>query len=290
MELGSRFGILGGDRRQLYLAQALARDGHTVYVCGFEGDLLPQGVKTAGLEELLQGCSVMVLPVPVTRDGVHLNMPYSKGKIVLDDCFAARMAGKQVFCGGAQRLRNSSALWEQMALFDYTEQELFAVQNAVPTAEGAVMMAMELSPKTVHGAMCLVVGYGRIGKALCRMLRALGAQVTVSARNSGDLAWIAAQGCKAVRTEEMESLGEAYDVIFNTVPAVVVREKLLAKQGTETLLMELASVPGGFDREAAAKLGRKIVPALGLPGKVAPHTAGVIIQNTIYEMMRSETL
>lgn len=35
----NRFGILGGDKRQIYLAQSIAADGYQVYACGFDEDV-----------------------------------------------------------------------------------------------------------------------------------------------------------------------------------------------------------------------------------------------------------
>jgi len=44
--------------------------------------------------------------------------------------------------------------------------------------------------------------------------------------------------------------------------------------------------PAGVDLEGAAELGRTVIQALGLPGKVAPITAARAIKNTIYCMLR----
>lgn len=38
------------------------------------------------------------------------------------------------------------------------------VANAVPTAEGAVQVAMEELPFTLHSARVLILGFGRVGK------------------------------------------------------------------------------------------------------------------------------
>ena len=70
------------------------------------------------------------------------------------------------------------------------------------------------------------------------------------------------------------------DVVFNTVPDKIIggNELLTAKN---TLIIDLASKPGGVDMEKAKDLGVKVIWALGLPGKVAPVTSGNIIKETI---------
>lgn len=281
----NRFGILGGDKRQIYLAQSIAADGYQVYAWGFDNDVEMKHVTKVSFSELTDTCGLIVLPLPVTQDGKHLNMPFSKQKLLLDDEFAEKMLNKQVFGGSLSRLNPTSALWSKIATYDYSMREEFAVQNAVPTAEGAIMIAMELSEGTINGANCLITGNGRIGKVLSHMLHGLGANVTVSARRPADLAWIKLNGFKAVHTAQLAEHPGKFDLVFNTVPSLIFTRKILSKQSRDTLFIELASTPGGFDKESAAKLGLKIIPAPSLPGKVAPKTAGKIIKDTIYNIM-----
>lgn len=59
----------------------------------------------------------------------------------------------------------------------------------------------------------------------------------------------------------------------------------LADLDEGTLVIDLASKPGGVDFEGAAQLGVKVIWALSLPGKVAPVTSGKIIRDTIYHIL-----
>ena len=130
-----------------------------------------------------------------------------------------------------------------------------------------------------------MTGYGRIGKVLSEMLKGLGANVTVSARKPADLAWIQLNGYQAVQTSQLADLPGNFDFVFNTIPSFIFTRKVLSKHHKDTLFIELASTPGGFDKEAVSKLGLKLIPALSLPGKVAPRAAGNIIKDTIYNIM-----
>ena len=139
------------------------------------------------------------------------------------------------------------------------------------------------------GCVIMASGLGRRfggGKLLARRLSGLGARVTVSARTCRDLAWIEALGYGAERTDQLAGWLCGYDVIFNTVPARVMQEPLLADLSPDCLVIDLASRPGGVDQAAAERLGVKVIWALSLPGKVAPVTAGKAIRDTIYHMLR----
>lgn len=279
------FGVVGGDQRQAALAESIAADGYTVYALGFDRTEFGNGVKkTEDLDELLRHCAQIIFPLPVTTDGKTLNMPYSVQKIVLDDLLAEKLSGKRVFGGMMGKLYKTSELWDELETHDYFTREELAVKNAILTAEGAVEIAMREYPGTISGARCLVAGFGRIGKALSLILRGLHAEVTASARNRADLAWIEVFGCRAVHTDAIFESGQ-YDLIFNTIPARIFSRKELAKAQRGTILIDLASAPGGIDFEAAAKLPVHAVQALSLPGRAAPKAAAEIIKSTIYNMM-----
>ena len=131
-----------------------------------------------------------------------------------------------------------------------------------------------------------MTGYGRIGKILSKMLCGLGAHVSVEARKYADLAMIEGHGCEAMSLKELGHHVHEFDIIFNTVPAVLFDAELLKKVRKNTLIIDLASRPGGVDFEAAAKMGIKVIWALSLPGKVAPITSGAIIKDTIINVIR----
>lgn len=274
--------VLGGDLRQNKLAQALAEDEHSVhaYALGDAGPDVQQEGALTGVE--LADC--VILPLPV-GDATLLNAPLSAEPVALKDVFAALRPG-QVICGGmvdsaTQVLAESFGL----TLRDYFAREELAVINAVPTAEGAIQLAMEELPITLWGSRALVVGFGRLGRALAPRLAALGAQVSVSARKYADLAWAETQGFGTERTGELAGWLCSYDVVFNTVPHRVLNRAELADLKPGCLVIDLASRPGGVDLSAAGELGVKVIWALSLPGRVAPVTAGRAIQTAVYHIL-----
>lgn len=166
------------------------------------------------------------------------------------------------------------------AVIDYFQDEDLTAANAAVTAEGAIQLAMDHLPVTLDGAQVLVIGWGRIGQLLSCRLRALGAQVTVSARKARDRALLAALGYYPEETSRFQRGLEQYRVIFNTVPAPVLSAAQAACTRGDCLLMELASSPGGI----ASDCPRPVLNAGGLPGKTAPETAGRLIGKTILRL------
>ncbi len=276
------FGIIGGDRRQLYLARSLAEDGHLVLVNGMERAQDTAGLKMAQLPDLAERCEVILLPLPVTREGAALNAPFAGQAIPLDRLETA-LAGHRVFGGMLGALGEGSPFWQSCR--DYYAQEELLTGNAWLTAEGAVALAVTQYPGTLGGASCLVAGYGRIGKALCPMLRGMGAQVFCAARRPEALAAVRALGCVPLGYDQLQ---RPFDLIFNTVPVPVLGSAVLVRQKQDTLLMELASAPGGFDRAAAERLGLSILDSPSLPGRTSPKAAGELIKTTIYHMLEAD--
>lgn len=159
------------------------------------------------------------------------------------------------------------------------------IAYAFPTAEGAIQLALEGLPITLHGARALVIGYGRLGRALAPRLGALGAKVTVAARRYEALAWAESFGFDTCPVGELGDCLCAFDLVVNTVPAPVLGAAELRELKKESLVIDLASLPGGVDLGAAEALGVKAVRALSLPGKVAPATAAAALRTAICHIL-----
>lgn len=268
-----KFAVLGGDLRQSALAEGLAELGHTV------GTFAIEGAPGGSLEQVLAGAECVILPLPAFDEAGCVSGT-GRSRAHIDDLLAQLRPGVRVFGGklGPEAARFARA---GIPAVDYLLLEQMAAANAVPTAEGAIQLAMERLPVTIQGSRCLVIGWGRIGKVLSHKLCCLGAEVTVAARKESDTALIRALGMHADVTGRYERGLSGYDWIVNTVPATVLGRNELAQTGKGCLIMDLASAPGGVDVPAAAELDRTAIRALSLPGKVAPVTAGRIIRDAI---------
>ena len=160
------------------------------------------------------------------------------------------------------------------------------IPNAVPTAEGAIEIAIAETPFTIHGSKSLVLGYGKIGKILSKDLYALGAQTYVEARKYADLAMIEGHGYEPLPLDNLKDHIHEFDIIFNTIPSLILDDEILAKVKKDALIIDLASKPGGIDFDAAKSYGLKVIWALSLPGKIAPVSSGAIIKDTIMNIIK----
>lgn len=108
-------------------------------------------------------------------------------------------------------------------------------------------MALSELPITLHGCNALVLGYGRIGRVLSKILDAFGAKVSVCARRYESLAWIHAMGLNEMNMCTLADNISGFDVIFNTVPSIILDKQLLRRVNKKALIIDLASKPGGVD-------------------------------------------
>jgi dipicolinate synthase subunit A len=232
--------------------------------------------------EALTGAEAAILPVQgVSPEGKVFTLPGAP-ECYIDDSVVRRMRrGAPVFVGIGNPYLRETCAEAGVPLLEYREADEFAIWNAIPSAEGAVQMAMEATPFTIFGSRTLVLGFGRTGKAIALLLRGLFSDVTVAARKDLDFARIWAAGYKCKPWPQLNEAVREADIIFNTVPAMVLPHEVLAEAPAHCAIIDVASPPGGTDFAAAQQLGLTAKLAPGLPGIVAPVTAGKIIADLI---------
>jgi len=187
---------------------------------------------------------------------------------------------KPVFAGNVE---------EKQGIFDYTKSEVFALKNAYLTAEAALALAIENSPVSLVNSGILICGYGRIGRALKRYIEPFSRDITVCLRNENFACVAEYEGAKTISFEELKNSAD-YQFIFNTVPHPVFNEAELRALKKDALLIDLASFPGGIDEHYAKALNINYITARGLPGKYSPESAGIIVANTIKNIIDKEGL
>ncbi|MDE7094073.1 MAG: dipicolinate synthase subunit DpsA [Oscillospiraceae bacterium] len=277
--------VAGGDLRYGYTAGKLAEQFET-YAMGFTRQVIPfETVKLAeSRADGLPMCDVLVLPMPVSDDGVLVNAPFSRRNISVKSLLPLLKPNALVLGG---KFGKSQEIFQESGfeMIDYLAREELATRNAVPTAEGAIQIMLEEMASTIYGSKIMILGFGRIGSRLALLLQAMGAKVTVVARNVVKRAEAELLGCESMAFSELENAVKNFDVICNTVPAQVITKPVLEKIQENALILDLASKPGGIDLESAQMLNRRVVWALSLPGKTAPITAGEIIAKTILHIL-----
>lgn len=254
--------VLGGDRRQKLLFELLEKENARV-----------SGVFSKAEYEKADSISsfdVLILPVPCSKDGKTVFSSDETLKIELETVSNHLKDGGVVF-GGAFPSEFRLALEKKGAkIFDFLENESFALYNAYLTAQGALRLLLENTEEYIVSKRVLVTGFGRISRALSRMLLSLGADVYVAARKERDLTEARAMGLKAIETRELGSAVFLFDFIFNTVPSKLFSSSDVSKMKKNVVYFELASSPFGAQRGDFEKEKRSFVPGGALPGKFCP--------------------
>lgn len=270
--------IIGGDKRQKYLKAFLESEGCEVCSYGlFDWDDDTERLKSAILPD-----SVIVLPLPATRNDKTINMPFSKKETTIERLISFLSKDNLVF-GGIIRGELLSRLREtEIQFIDYYDAE-FIEKNAVLTAFGALKILLEHIDFALPLGKIAVTGYGRVAKETTAVLKSLSCDVTVFARNITQREDAEIKGCAVHPISTLSKCAEQFDIIINTVPSKIIGTDTLAKMRKDCKIIELASAPYGVDFDEARKFGIDVVKAFGLPGKYTPKTAGEIIGKRILQ-------
>lgn len=280
----NKIALLGGDARMIYACEVLSAAGHEVAAWGFGGQELPSySVRVRELEDATSHAAAIILPTPASRDSIYLNSPLHTGEHVALSRLVSLIPDDAAVIGGALSPSFKRMLEERELDFsDICKREDFAAKNAIPTAEGAIAIAISELPITIFGSSCAVVGFGNCARATAKVLSALGARVKVAARKKEARAEAESLGYDAIPITELDKVAPC-DLIVNTAPARLFDEILLEKIKAGALLLDLASSPFAADDRCAAELGVKYLRAPSLPGKYSPESAGRIIGECVLD-------
>ena len=253
-----RFAVVGSDARQAAAGRALARAGYAV----------------GGAEQVTQA------------DCILLPLPLDEARTPLAELLRAAKPGALALGGRVSAQAAAIAREAGVELVDYFARPELAVYNAIPTAEGCIGILMAQRTRTLWGTDLLVLGFGPVGQALAVRLAALGACVTVAARRPVQRALAESLGMRAIRLSALRGMAPAFDTVVNTIPSPVLTEPVLSALRPGSLLVDLASAPGGTDFAAARRLGHRAFHALSLPAACAPETAGEAVARTVQAILR----
>lgn len=286
--MDNNFLVIGGDLRIVKLVNMLA-DKSVIYTYGLEKaeeiDNNENVIKCNPIDrETIQESKLIIGPTPFSKDGINIYAPYSENEINIKDIIG-KCKDKNLIAGSIKEEILEIAKENNIQVTDMIKNEKLAILNSISTAEGAIEVAIRETDNIIHRSNVLILGFGRIGKVLAKKLQGLSANVTCAARKQDDFAWINAYGYNSININEIGKELEQFDIIFNTVPHLILTKEKIAFLNKKCVLIELASRPGGIDRKEAENHKIKIVDALALPGKVAPITTAEFMKEAIYDLI-----
>lgn len=271
--------IIGGDDRDLYLSSLLRNKGYSVTLWGFD----KAGYEGFDLEKLFKRVNhekdpIFIFPMSGIKENGEVRNKYSLKPIVINELFFSGIPKASfIMIGFATVWFRNLCQKHQIDILEMGEDDELAILNSIPSAEGAIQMAMENSKITIHSSASLVIGLGRCGLTLARMLKGLDSNVYVYARNNIALARAYEMGFIPVKYHLLEETLQKMNYIFNTAPALVLPKEKLDYCRKCEVIIDISSAPGGVDFMYAEHLGIKAILAPGLPGIVAPNTAAEML-------------
>lgn len=272
--------FVGGDARQLEVIAYVTENDASATLIGFTQAKRTFADTQLGelAENVFAAADALVLPVAGMENDGRVDTQFDADPIMLTEAhFQAMRPGTFVFTGIARRVLTEWCERYSLNLVKLMELDEVAILNSIPTAEGAIAIAMQETEITLHGANVVVVGFGRCGQTLAHKLRAMGANVRVCARYQPELARIREQSMAPFAMKDIDHAMHDADIVFNTVPAPVLSAAVLRSMPRDAVIIDIASKPGGTDFRYAERRGMKAILTPSLPGLVAPKTAGRII-------------
>ena len=273
------FLVVGGDLRNVELVKLLKEDGKEVFSYGMN--------EKESFEKIPRNIDIVVGPIPFSRDGKTINSTFSENKILIED-FLEKIKEKILIAGNISSDVIKKVEKYNIKVIDIMKSEKLAVLNTIATAEGTIELMIANTDTIIFDSNVLILGFGRVAKTLANRLKGLVKSITCASRENDELAWIEVYGYEKldlkdfVKCQESKKCLENYNVIINTIPSMILDAEKLQYVNKEVLLIDLASNPGGIDKEETKKQGLKLIHALGLPGKVAPKSSAKFIKDIIY--------
>ena len=275
------FAVVGGDKRNIELARMLCEQGHTVKLFGFVNYERETPMQCKILHEAVNNADYIIGPIPCSHNGGTLYAPFHNASIYVEDLFRLIKPHQRFLTGVIKPELLQMASIYNIHTIDMLKREELLIKNAIPTAEGAIKIAIDETDITLHGNQMMVIGYGRIGKILSNMLRGIGAKVLVIVNSAEAAASAESSSHTAAYFEDMEGHLKDADVIFNTVPKILLDKNNMHHIRKSTLIVDLASPPYGVEVNDSRDFGLKVLYTNSLPGKIAPVTTASYILGTV---------
>lgn len=280
--------LLGGDARQLEIINKLCESNATVYICGFEQkkELHEKAISIELTKQSFAKLDALLLPAVGCDDDGYVHTVFSSEPIQLtDELLAALPKTCVIYAGMAKSYLKELCARHALTLVELFERDDIAIYNSIPTMEGALMMAIQHTDFTIHRSQSMVLGFGRTGISMARGLQALGSSVWVGVRRSEHFARVYEMGFQPFYIKDLEHVVANIDLLFNTIPTMIITAQIIDKLQKNAVIIDLATKPGGTDFAYAELKGIKALLAPGLPGIVAPKTAGLILADCLSQLL-----
>lgn len=280
--------IIGGDMRLKHLADIIISKNISTYCYGVT-PMYQKAVIADHLYEALDNSTVIVCPIPISNDQEHINALENKEDLTIEHLKHGLKPYHILIGGKFSPAFKEFCCTNKISHYDLMENEAFVINNAIATAEGAIMEAIQLSPVNIHNSNCLVLGFGRCGSVLADRLSNLHGKLSILVRRESQAAIVAACGYNYFYENELKQKVSESDFIFNTIPSLILDKNTLSFVNKNAVIIDIASAPGGLDYDYAKSEGLKAKLCLGIPGKTAPLSSARYIYENVERIVKGRT-
>jgi dipicolinate synthase subunit A len=280
--------ILGGDARELRIAERLLEIGHEVRIFGLEKLPNPPVPYSSTAIEAVTDAQWLICPGPGIN-GDALYAPFAtNGPILLDE---ALLSASNVIAGGLILGKASKTVLEvqkklNFKVIESKDERHLVIANSTTVSEGLIKLLIENTPRTLREYKYTILGYGATGAAFTDFLIALGCEVTVAARSKVAQERARQCGAQPIAWDDRLTAMKGSQIVINTVPDVEAVSKVFYPELKNVMIVDIASPPGGMDHDLDEKSGLNIIWGRGL-GNRAPHSTGDIRFGFIEEVLKA---
>ncbi len=272
--------IIGGDKRQDRLYEILKDKS---YKC------LRTNINSVKALAEVNKHSIIVLPVPFSADGKYIYGSNPDFRLEVSDLLSALTNNNTVIAGGLSETIRNQLNEKGVKFYDILASDYFTEYNAFLTSQGALKLLLDNTECLVTGKKVLITGFGRVAESLAYILKGIGTDVFILARNHRQLLKASCLGYKTVNLSAKSSVLCMFDYIFNTVPSNIFSESDIFRIRDDTVYFELASPPCGAEKQHFEKHSKKYVFGGGLPGKFVSHSAAEIMADFIINTVKESS-
>ncbi|MGB8454432.1 MAG: dipicolinate synthase subunit DpsA [Anaerocolumna sp.] len=285
------FAIIGGDKRQIYMANELIARNFSVIVyglCDQASDLTCSAADS--LAAVINTSQIIITPIPISKDGKNIISQKVQPDLTIDQLCSLLTSGQKLYGGCLTKEIKKHCNSHGIYYSDFMEQEEVILFNTIATAEGTIAEAILSSTTNLHGSSCLILGFGRCARTLAEKLKGLSGSIDIAARSPLALAAANTASLGTVPLSSLEEKIGQYDYIFNTIPALILTRDLLIKTNPNVVIIDISSAPGGVDFQASKELARNANLCLGLPGKYAPKSSAAFLTHYLLTSLERSDL